>query len=104
MQGMLTIKGPMTKFKPDGWQSVTPRLIVSDAKTLIEFLRAAFDAKGEIREGVPSEIRIDDSIVIVSDGGGVRDPLRAFVFVFLEDADATFRRALNAGAECIGTG
>jgi PhnB protein len=54
-----------------------------------------------MREGAPSKIRIDDSIVIVSDGGGVREPLRAFLYLYVEDADATFRRALNAGAECI---
>jgi PhnB protein len=86
-------------FKPDGWHTITPRLITSDVGRLVDFLRATFDAEGEVREGRPCEIRIGDSVVLVSDGGNVRTPFSAFLYVYVEDADDTFRRAVEAGAE-----
>ena len=42
-------------------------------------------------------MKIGDSIVMVS-GAGPRDPTSAFLYVYVDDADATYRRALAAGA------
>ena len=46
-----------------------------------------------VRQGIPTEVRIRDSIVMVSDGGGVREPLPGFLYVYVEDADAAYRMA-----------
>lgn len=35
---------------------------------------------------------------MVSDGGGLREPTPAFLYVYVEDADSTFRRAIAAKA------
>ena len=51
---------------PDGWHTVTPRLIVDDTARLVEFLRQAFGATGEYQVERPSEMRIGDSVVMVS--------------------------------------
>ena len=87
----------MTKPIPEGWHSVTPRLMAHDVAGLVEFLNQAFGGMGDFRADVPSEIRIGDSIVMVS-GVGPRDAMPAFLYLYVDDVDATYQRALNAGA------
>jgi len=50
---------------------------------------------------LPPKFGSGDSIVMVSDGGGVREPLAGFLYVYVEDADAVYRMAINAGAVSI---
>jgi PhnB protein len=87
----------MTKGVPEGWHSVTPRLVVHDTDRLVEFLKQAFGATGVSRTDAPSVIRIGDSIVMVS-SVGLRDLTPAFLYLYVEDIDATYQRALEAGA------
>lgn len=88
----------MSEYRPDGWPTVTPRLFTPDVAGLVGFLRTVFGAQGDARAGAPAEMRIGDSMVMVSDGGGVRAPSSAFLYVYVEDADETCRRAIAAGA------
>lgn len=87
----------MTKPIPEGWHSVTPRLVVHDTAGLVEFLKQAFGATGDHRTDSPSVIRIGDSIVMVS-SVGPRDAMPAFLYLYVDDIDATYERALEAGA------
>jgi PhnB protein len=87
----------MTKPIPEGWHSVTPRLVVHDAAKLVEFLKQAFGARGDFRTDIPCEIRIGDSLVMVS-SVGPRDAMPAFLYLYVDDIDATYQRALKAGA------
>jgi PhnB protein len=91
----------MKQFQPDGWHTVTPRIFTQDVAELIGFLRSVFGAQGELRSGAPCEIRIGDSIVMISDGGGIRAALPTFLYVYVEDTDATYRRAIEAGARTV---
>jgi len=43
-------------------------------------------------------MRIFDAIIIVSDGDGIRHQSSAFLYVYVEDTDATFQLAIKAGA------
>ncbi|MDN7591339.1 VOC family protein [Burkholderia seminalis] len=88
----------MATFQPDGWHSVTPRIVVPDPENLIAFVRTVFDARGEYRAGLPADIRIGDSVVMISGGDGLRDPMPAFLYVYVEDTDAIHRRAVAAHA------
>jgi PhnB protein len=88
----------MIRLQPDGWHTVTPRIVVSDPQSLIKFLGTVFDATGDFRTGVPAEIRIGDSVVMISDGGGLRDAMPAFLYVYVENTDSTYERAMAAGA------
>ena len=88
----------MVKFQPDGWPTVTPRIITPDPENLVRFLKDVFHAQGECRVGRPAEIRIGDSVIMVSDGDGVRDLMPAFLYVYVADADATYKRAIAAKA------
>jgi len=88
-------------YKPSGWRAVTPRLFTTDIAGLVHFLKVVFDAKGDLQPHGPSELRIDDAMVMVSDGGGVREPMPTFLYVYVPDADSTYRRAIAAGAETL---
>jgi PhnB protein len=87
----------MTTPAPKGWHSVTPRLVVHDPAKLVEFLKQAFGATGDFRTDIPSIIRIGDSLVMIS-SVGLRDAMPAFLYLYIDDTDATYRRALEAGA------
>jgi uncharacterized glyoxalase superfamily protein PhnB len=79
------------------FHSVTPRVFVDDPGSLIEFLRAVFDAQGEQLGDRPTDVTIGDSIVMVS-GTAEREPQTACLYVYVDDADAAFTKALRAGA------
>jgi uncharacterized glyoxalase superfamily protein PhnB len=90
----------MTKSIPEGWHSVTPRLVSHDPAKLVEFLRQAFGATGDFHQDMPAQIRIGDSIVMVS-GTGVRAATPAFLYLYVDDTDATYALALKAGGESL---
>jgi len=82
---------------PTGFHSVTPRIVVSDVAAQAMFLRSVFDAAGEVHTDRPAEIRIGDSLVMVTQAGQ-RELFPAFLYVYVDDADLAYRRALDAGA------
>ena len=88
----------MAKFQPDGWHTVTPRIVVRDAENLITFIKTVFQAHGEFRNGLPAEIRIGDSVVMISGSDGLREPMPAFLYVYVADTDSTYQRAIAAQA------
>ena len=94
----------MVKPIPDGYHTVTPYLTVSDAAKLLDFVKAAFNAKvseelkddeGNIRH---AEVVIGDSHVMVGQAGGEWTPRPATLYLYVEDTDETYRRAMDAGA------
>ena len=87
-------------FIPEGCSSVTPRIVVHDTKYLVEFLKHVFGAAGEYREDLPSVIRIGDSLVMINEAG-IGAPMPAFLYVYVSDTDATYQRALDAGARSL---
>lgn len=90
----------MNNAAPDGWHTVTPRMFVRDTRKMVEFLKTTFGATGEHQTSRPSEIRIGDSIVMVS-GIEFRGAMPAFLYVYVDDVDATYRRAVAAGAQSL---
>lgn len=80
-----------------GFPTVIPRMVVRDLVAAVAFLRTVFGATGEVTEGRPAEIRIGDSLVLVSPAGE-RELFPAFLYVYVADADATYHRALDCGA------
>lgn len=98
---------------PEGYHTVTPYLIVKGASEAIEFYKRAFGAEEVGRITSPdgtrvmhAEIRIGDSVVMLADEfpeRGFLGPLSrggptSSLFVYVEDVDAAFGRALAAGA------
>jgi uncharacterized glyoxalase superfamily protein PhnB len=83
--------------KPGGWHTVTPRIVAHDAEQLVAFIKQVFGASGDYSRERPAILTIGDSMLMISDAG-VRDPAPAFLYVYVENADETYRRAIEAGA------
>jgi uncharacterized glyoxalase superfamily protein PhnB len=90
----------MTSRVPTGWHTVTPRIFADDPGEFIVFLKRVFCATGDFQAEAPSQIIIGDSIIMVS-GTEARESFSAFLYVYVDDADATCQRALDAGAEIL---
>jgi uncharacterized glyoxalase superfamily protein PhnB len=74
-----------------------PRIFVDEPAALVEFLRAVFDATGELSAVGPAEITIGDSMLLVS-STAEREAHSAVLYVYVDDADERWRRAVAAGA------
>ncbi len=94
-------------YKPGDSSTVSPYLIVDGANKTIEFLKDVFDAvevrrfadtEGKLRH---AEVRIDDSVIMVADDAPGWPPIQAYVHIYVPDVDATYRRALDAGAVAV---
>lgn len=90
----------MSSFQPEGWRTVTPRIFTDDVRGLAGFLRAVFGATGRALAGRPMEMRIGDSIVMIS-SDDEREAASAVLYVYVEDADKTYRKALAQGAKSV---
>jgi uncharacterized glyoxalase superfamily protein PhnB len=91
---------------PEGFHTVTPYLMVRDARATIEFLKKAFDA----RESLPpmqgpdgkimhADLTIGDSHVMLGEGNEQWPASPAGLYVYVSDADAVYKKAIAAGAK-----
>ena len=87
-------------FQPAGYHTVTPRIIVRGAESLVAFIKEVFGATGEYRSGVPAELHVGDSILMISEAD-VREAMPACLYVYVANADTIWSRAVNAGARSI---
>ena len=89
---------------PPGYHAVTPWVITRDTARLIEFAKQAFGAAELARIPGPAggighaEVRIGDSVVMMFDAPAGWPDTPAFLRLYVEDGDAAYRRALQAGA------
>jgi uncharacterized glyoxalase superfamily protein PhnB len=96
-----------TTHKPTGYPTVAPYLIVAGASATIDFLKHVFGATELRRFADPSgrvmhaEVRLDDTVVMLGDGGEGWPPQPAHVHVYVPDVDATYKRALAVGASSV---
>jgi PhnB protein len=78
-------------------------VVANGAQRVIEFLKKAFGATELRRYDMPdgsimhAEVRIDDTVVMLADGGGQWSPFPVWLHVYVRDVDTTYRRALEAG-------
>lgn len=90
-----------TAYRPEGWPAVAARLFTSDVEGLAGFMRDVFGAAGAAAPGRPAEMWIGGSVVLVSDGEGVRAHGGGFLYVYVPDVDAAAARAQRAGARIV---
>ncbi|MET0216254.1 MAG: VOC family protein [Vicinamibacterales bacterium] len=87
------------------YRTVTPYLLVRDADAELAFLKAAFGATELNCQRHPdntvmhAEITIGDTLVMLGQAGGPWMPRTAALYLWVEDVDATYARALEAGAK-----
>lgn len=102
----------MTSPIPEGYHSVTPYLIVDNAKAAIEFYKAAFGAEEKLRLPMGdrighAELRIGDSFVMLADefpeqkhlGPNARGGTTASFMLYVDDVDRAWKQAIDAGAK-----
>ncbi len=93
-----------TKSIPEGYHTVTPHLIVQGAPKLLDFLKQAFDAKEKYSLTGPdgaimhAEVKIGDSMVMIGEAMGEWKAMPASIALYTDNADALYKRALEAGA------
>ena len=97
------------KSKPEGYHTVTPLLSVKNAARLIDFMKKAFEASEVYRfksaDGavMHAEMKIGDSVVMLGEAQGESPPMPATLYLYVDDVDATCKKALEAGGESILT-
>lgn len=94
-------------YKPEGYASVSVYLVADGAQRVIDFLKQTFAAK-ELRrmdnaDGsiMHVEVKIDDTVVMMTDGSESFPPFMAWLHVYVPDVDAVYERALAAGGESV---
>ena len=111
----MAAKSSKVKPVPDGYHTATPYLIVGNAARAIEFYSRAFGATELMRFADPSgrvghaEIKIGDSVIMLADENATpeveyKSPqalggTTGSVMLYVEDVDAVFQRALQAGGK-----
>lgn len=97
----------MREWKPVSYPSISPYLICRNAEDVITFLEAAFDGILLRRFDRPdgslmhAEIRIDDSVVMIGGGATAAVSAPAHVHLYVQDAQSSFARAIEAGASAV---
>jgi len=91
---------------PKGYTAVTPWIITTDTAKLLDFMGKAFGAKELARVPNPdgkgighAEAKIGDAVVMSFDAPEGWPPTPAFIRLFVDDVDQTFKAALKAGAK-----
>jgi PhnB protein len=106
----------MVKPIPDGYPRVMPYLIVDGASAAIDFYSSVLGAKERMRMPMPggkighAELELGDSLIALADefpDMGARGPRSiggtpVTLHVYVEDVDAVFEQALQAGATALG--
>ncbi len=94
-------------YKPAGYTSVAPYLIVDGAQRTIDFLVAVFDAvplrihRREDSTVQHGEVRIDDTVVMIADSVEGWDVIASNVHIYVKNVDDTFRKAIEHGASSV---
>ena len=92
---------------PDGVHTVTPYLVVEGIPKLIDFLKQAFGAQELARMARPdggimhAEVKIGDSIVMMGAPMGDSKAKPCSLYLYVEDADAVYQRAIQAGGTSV---
>jgi uncharacterized glyoxalase superfamily protein PhnB len=92
---------------PDRYHTVTPYLVCKGLPKLLDFLATAFDAV-EVERALDgdgrvmhAETKIGDSIIMMGEAKEEFPPVMTSLYLYVPNTDATYKRALDAGATSI---
>ena len=92
---------------PDEYPRVIPYLIIKDVVKMQKFLKNVFDANiietmtlpdGSVNHG---EVRIGDSVIMMGKASDDYPPKPAMIYIYVENVDEVFKKALSLGAKSI---
>src|SRR5581483_5587198 len=103
-----TAMATQAKPIPDGYHTLTPYLVVDGAERIVQFMKDAFGAQfvfepmkrpdGKIMH---AELRIGDSIVMISDASERAKATSAMLHLYVPNVDAVYQKALRAGGTSV---
>ena len=86
---------------PKGYHTVTPFLMVNDARGLIEFMEKALNGestsvmKTDDGKIMHATVQIGDSIIMIADVMPGMEVMPACLYLYVDDVDASYRQAIN---------
>jgi PhnB protein len=92
---------------PDNYPRVIPYLIIKDVAKMRNFLKEVFNAEvtetmtlpdGTVNHG---EVRIGDSVIMMGKASDDYPPKPAMIYIYVENVDAVFKKAISLGAKSI---
>lgn len=89
---------------PEGYQRVMPYLILKNAAAFENFMKNVFDATEKYKAMrddntiMHAEVRVGESVIMFAESGDQFEPNTAGMFIYVEDVDATYKKALAEGA------
>jgi PhnB protein len=92
---------------PDGYQTVTPYLIIKGIDEFVEFLIKLFSAQlteqlhGPRGRTIHAEVRIGDSLIMIGEQPDGSDSKQGVLYVYTDDVDRLYQRALDYGCKSI---
>ncbi len=101
---MLIKVNDMSTKIPEGYQTVTPYLIIKNAVAFIEFTQKVFNAEvlsKHMRDETTimhAEIKINDSIIMFADSTEQYAPQPAGFFIYVDNVGEVYNNALSNGA------
>lgn len=96
-----------TQNIPEGYNQVMPYLIVPDALEFLKFMQDVFGAElmnkhmRDEKKVMHADMKIGDSVIMFSDAVEEISLSPAGMFIYVDDADATYKKAMAAGAVSI---
>jgi uncharacterized glyoxalase superfamily protein PhnB len=87
----------------DTYPSVTPYLVVPDGSAVLAFMTAAFGAREQNCQRntdgsvAHAEMKIGNSLIMLGQAGGSWKPRTSSLYLWVDDVDATYKRAIAAG-------
>jgi PhnB protein len=97
----------MVKAIPDGYNTVTPYLVVKSPETLIAFAKEVFDATEHDINKTPdgkithAEIQVGDSKIMIGRECEKNKGMSSMLYIYVKNVDAVYSKALKVGAEKI---
>ncbi len=94
-------------FVPDNYNSVMPYLILKNVSGFIAFTGKVFNSRQTLKvmrdenTVMHAEITIGDSLIMCADSTDQYEPQTANLFIYVEDADATYYQALENDATVV---
>ena len=92
---------------PEGRHTVIPYIVVPGVAKLIDFAKQAFGATEVYVSKLPdgsvmhAEIKIGDSIIMMGEGGATFKTFLAMLHLYMDDVDAVYQRAIQAGGKSL---
>jgi PhnB protein len=92
---------------PENYPRVSPYLIVKNVEKTMDFIQYVFDGKvlekmktpnGSVNHG---EISIGDSVIMMGRATESHEPQNVMLYIYVDDTDAAYKRALEKGAESV---